>query len=337
MKDVAEAAGVAQSTVSRILNAPLSIRVSEETRQRVQAIATELGYHAHPFATTLRGAPSMLLGAVVRDITDPFFASAIEILSIKARAQGYSVVLGHEAVALTALVEARQCDAIVLLGDLHNAPRLEEDLRKSHVHVVVLWHGAKQRGHGFPTVSVDNRAGIRAALRHLNSLGHRRIAFAGGDWNEDVRERRAVYVEYLQDAGIAIPDGYVRTLPTAMASGELALEALEALLALPQRPTAILAATDTVAMGLIHSAHKLGVAIPEKLSIVGFDDIPIASVAVPGLTTVRMPLDKIMSAGVELAIGDGAWADAAVWNPPRLVFKPKLIVRQSTAAASDDS
>ena len=96
MKDIAEAAGVAQSTVSRILNdAPVSIRVSDETRTRVRAIAEELGYRPHPFARALRGAPTMLLGAVVRDITDPFFAGAIEALSLQAKAHGYSVVLGH--------------------------------------------------------------------------------------------------------------------------------------------------------------------------------------------------------------------------------------------------
>src|SRR5579863_6382306 len=179
MKDIATAAGVAQSTVSRILNdAPVLIAVSDETRKRVQAIAIELGYRPHPFARALRGAPSMLLGAVVRDITDPFFAEAIEALSIEAKERGYSVVLGHarakadEALALTAVLEARHCDAIVLLGDFRGERRLVEDLRSAQVRVVGLWHGL-ERGRPFPTVGVDNRAGIRAALDHLVAYGHR--------------------------------------------------------------------------------------------------------------------------------------------------------------------
>src|SRR5471032_3321197 len=112
MSDIAKAAGVSQSTVSRILNdTPLSIPVSAKTRERVRAVATELGYRPHPFARALRGAPTMLLGAVVRDITDLFFASAIDALSIEAKAHGYSVVLGHagaqadEALALAAILE----------------------------------------------------------------------------------------------------------------------------------------------------------------------------------------------------------------------------------------
>jgi DNA-binding LacI/PurR family transcriptional regulator len=336
MQDVADAAGVAQSTVSRILNdAPVLIRVSEETRERVRAVANELGYQPHPFARALRGAPSMLLGAVVRDITDPFFAGAVESLSIEAKERGYSVVLGHarakadEALALTAVLEARQCDAIVLLGDLRDQPRLVEDLRKSHVHVVALWHGSPEQHHGFPAVSVDNAAGIHDLLRHLTLLGHRRIAFVGPESHGDIRERQAAFEAYLGAAGIEVPAGYVRSVPNSIAGGELAFSPL---LELRQRPTAIVAATDILALGLIHAAYEGGVSVPQELSIVGFDDIPMAAAAVPSLTTVKMPISKIVSAGVELAVGDGAWFAGSTQDPPRLIFKPKLIVRRSTAA-----
>jgi DNA-binding LacI/PurR family transcriptional regulator len=200
MKDIAAAAGVSQSTVSRILNdTMLSVPFAPETRERVHALAAELGYRPHPFASALRGAPTMLLGAVVRDITDLFFASAIEALSIEARARGYAVVLGHageqtdEALALAAVLEARQCDAIVLLGDLQDEPRLIEDLRNARIPVVAIWHGSDPSD-SFQTVGVDNRAGIRAALTHLTALGHRRIAFVGGHSHGDIREREAAHV-----------------------------------------------------------------------------------------------------------------------------------------------
>jgi DNA-binding LacI/PurR family transcriptional regulator len=335
MKDIAEAAGVAQSTVSRILNdAPVLIRVSEQTRQRVRAIAQELGYQPHPFARALRGAPTMLLGAVVRDITDPFFGGAIEALSLQARARGYSLVLGHalqkadEAVALTAVLEARQCDAIVLLGDLRDEPRLLDDLQSSHVPVVALWHGAEASTHGFPTVSVDNRAGVVAALRHLTALGHRRIAFVGPDLLGDIREREGAYVDYLANARTPVPDGYVRHVANNIDGAGAALAALTRL---PDAPTAIFAATDMLAMGLIHAAFEHGVPVPERLSIVGFDDIPFAAATVPSLTTLRMPLEKIVEAGVRLAI------DERPGGPSRLVFKPKLVVRASTAPAPHEA
>src|SRR5665213_149099 len=114
MKDVAAAAGVAQSTVSRILNdAPVRISVTATTRERIHAIANELGYRPHPIARALRGAPTMQLCAVVRDITDPFFAGAVKAFTIEAKRRGYSVLLGHaaakadEVLALTAVLEAR--------------------------------------------------------------------------------------------------------------------------------------------------------------------------------------------------------------------------------------
>ena len=335
MKDIAAAAGVAQSTVSRILNdAPALITVSVETRQRVHAIAEELGYRPHPFARTLRGAPSMLLGVVVRDITDPFFAEAIEALSIEAKEREYSVVLGHarakaaEALALTAILETRHCDAIVLVGDFRGERRLVEDLRSAG-RVVGLWHGSERSDRPFPTVIVDARAGIRAALKHLTSLGHRRIAFVGHASRYVIRDRQAAYQEYLASAGVSTPEGYIRHVPNTIGSGQLALSPL---FALAQPPTAILAATDFLAMDLLHAACARGIAVPEQLSIVGFDDMPFAAATIPSLTTVKMPINEMVAAGVELAVGEADWPSNGGGHPPRVVFQPKLIVRRSTAA-----
>ena len=335
MNDVAAAAGVSQSTVSRILNdSPGRIDVSSETRERVQAIARELGYRPHPIARALRGAPTMQLGAIVRDITDPFFAGAIEALTIEAKKHGYSVVLGHagakvdEALALTAVLEARQCDAIVLLGDFRGERGLVEDLRDVHARVVGLWHGAERRGRPFPTVGVDNRRGIHAVVRHLLALGHQRVAFIGANSLGDMQERRAAYRECLSGAGIAPPDSYVQLVQNTIAGGEAAMSRL---VSLPDAPTAVMAATDTLAIAAIHAAYVHGVEVPREVSIVGFDDIPLASVAVPSLTTVRMPLTQIMAAGVELAVGEGGWSPVDGDDAPRIVFQPELIVRDSTA------
>ena len=240
----------------------------------------------------------------------------------------------NEALALTAVLEARQCDAIVLLGDFRDERRLLEDLRRAPVRVVALWHGSERRGRPFPTVGVDNRAGIHAALHHLVSRGHERIAFVGAASLGDQQERRAAYEEYLAGAGLPGVRAYVRRVPNTIAGGELALAAL---LRCSPAPTAIVAATDMLAIGLIHAAYDLRVAVPEELSIVGFDDISLAAATVPGLTTVRMPVAEIMAAGVELAIGGGAEDPGAGGSgdggePLRMVFQPTLIVRGSTAA-----
>jgi DNA-binding LacI/PurR family transcriptional regulator len=315
MKDVAEVARVSQSTVSRVLSgAPPAVPISETTRARVLDTAARLQYRPNPLARGLRGAPTMLIGAIVRDVTDPFFAVAIDALSRHARRRDYSVVLGHareqaeEALALAAVLEARQCDAIVLLGDVREEPGLLEDLGAVDGPVVELWRGA---GDGrFPAISVDNAEGMRQALRHLSELGHRRIAFVGDPEKADVAERLDAYREWGED------------IVTARNTPQAGADALDALLARPDPPTAVAAATDVLAFGVLHCAAARGLRVPEDLSVTGFDDIPLAATAVPALTTVRMPIDAMAEAAVERAIGVTAHTS---------VFEAELVVRASTA------
>jgi DNA-binding LacI/PurR family transcriptional regulator len=335
MKDVATATGVSRSTVSRILSdAPLTVPVAAETRERVLAAARDLDYRPNPLARALRGAPTMLLGAIVRDITDPFFAGAIEAVSVQARALGYNIVLGHahsmatEAYALAAILEARQCDAILLLGDMSDQPHLIEDLRDTHVPVVALWQGSELRS--IPAVNVDNRAGIATAVAHLEGLGHRRIAFIGGRPLGDIQERQTAYTEAM--AGIApdLPGGYVQRVGNTAAEGAAALSVL---MSLPTPPTAIVAATDVLAIGVLRGAYVAGIAVPDDLSVVGFDDIPWAATTVPALTTVRMPTAEMAAAAIEVAIRPVGQPIGERPQPSRArVFRPELVVRESTAA-----
>jgi DNA-binding LacI/PurR family transcriptional regulator len=332
MRDIALVAGVSQSTVSRVLNdVPTRVPIAAETRERVTQAARRLGYRPNPLARGLRGAPTMLLGAVVRDITDPFFAGAVEALSVAANSHGYNLVLGHargradDALALTAVLETRHCDAIVLLGDLQDQPRLFADLSDLLVPVVGLWQGSSPLE--VPTVDVDNEAGIRAGLDHLVELGHERIAFVSGRPLGDIRERQAAFTAYMVSRFGGVPDGYIQHVSNTPSGGETAMTAL---LALDPRPTAIVTSTDTLAVGALHAAYSRGVVVPDDLSVVGFDDILLASHTVPALTTLRMPTAKIVSEGVRLAI-ELARDPAARRKPSVAVMAPSLIVRQSTA------
>jgi DNA-binding LacI/PurR family transcriptional regulator len=333
MSDVAAAAGVAQSTVSRILNdAKAPIPVSTETRDRVRAIAEELGYRPNPFARALRGAPSMLLGTVVRDITDPFFAGAIDALSLECKARGYSVVLGNarsrgdEALAMAAVLEARQCDAIVLLGDFTDEQRLLQDLAHTNARVVGLWYGARTDV-PFPTVGVNNRSGVFSALEHLWTLGHRRIGYVGAVSLGDMRERLDAYRDFMSEHGAPLDESSVLLVPNSLSSGEPALSVLRDCDA---PATAVFAATDTIALGLLHAVDQLGLSVPRDLSVVGFDDILMAEASVPALTTVRMPIDQIVARGVEMCLGPDASVTQA--EAPHVVLEPSLVIRASSAA-----
>ena len=332
MRDIAALAGVSQSTVSRVLNdVATRVPITDETRTRVHDAARQLGYRPNPLARGLRGAATMLLGAVVRDITDPFFAGAIEALSEEARSRGYNLVLGHahgradEAIALTTVLETRHCDAILLLGDMQDQPRLLKDLRDSIVPVVALWQGSSPLD--VPTVDVDNRAGVQTALEHLVELGHSRIAFVSARLLGDIREREAAFVEFMHDHFGGVPDGYIRQVPNTPTGGE---SAARNLLGLSPAPTAIVTSTDTLAIGVLHEIHSLGRTVPADVSVVGFDDILFAGHTIPALTTLRMPTAEIVREGMHLAV-DAARDPRQPREPTVKVFAPSLIVRQSTA------
>jgi DNA-binding LacI/PurR family transcriptional regulator len=328
MRDVAEAAGLSQSTVSRVLNGtPTLVPIAESTRERVLATAKELEYRPNPLARGLRGASTMLLGVIVREITDPFFAGAVEAVTAEAGQRGYNVVLGgaharaDEAIELWGVFEARHCDAILLLGDMRDQPRLIADLAGARVPVVALWQGSRPTD--VASVSVDNRAGISAVLDHLAELGHRRIAFIGGHQLGDIKEREDAFTEYMAGLGEPVRDGYVMPVPNELAEG---VTAFHRLVELAEPPTAVVAATDVLATGALHAAYQHGFDVPAEISVAGFDDIPSSAFTVPSLTTVRMPVQDMVETAVQMVLGPPE--EVAPGSPP--VVRPSLVVREST-------
>jgi DNA-binding LacI/PurR family transcriptional regulator len=335
MRDIAAEADVSQSTVSRVLNnVPTQIPIAPETRDRVLQAAHRLGYRPNPLARGLRGAATMLIGAVVRDFSDPFYAGVIESLAVEAMRHGYNVVLGHaqgvpgRPVALPAVLETRHTDAVIVLGDMQAQPQVLADLRAAVVPVVALWPGTSPLE--FPTADADDRAGILAGLEHLATLGHRRIAFVSAELPGGFSRREDAYVEFMRGRG-GVPDGYLQRCANTLAAGDAALGRL---MALPEPPTAVATSTDLVAMGLLHAAHSLDRPVPDRLSVVGFDDILISAHTVPALTTLRMPITAMVEHAVQLAIGMAR--DPEQSRRPKLqIFAPTLIVRDSTAPPSD--
>jgi LacI family transcriptional regulator len=204
-RDVAKLAGVSQSTVSRVLNKARADLISAETRQRVNEAARQLGYSPDPIARALRGKRSGLLGLIVRDINDLFFAHMTAELSTQARLQNYQIVLGHvgsdpqEALEFTDILDARHIDGIFLLGDLQgDETALQEMLRFKHALVTMCRGPSPATPY---TVNSDNFAGTNAMLDHLTELGHQKIGFIDGGWlGGDMRERGEAYRNYRKVA-----------------------------------------------------------------------------------------------------------------------------------------
>jgi DNA-binding LacI/PurR family transcriptional regulator len=334
MQDIADAAGVSQSTVSRILTGShVAIPINPATRERVLEAARRMRYRPNPLARGLRGSRTMLLGVIVREITDPFFAGAVDAISGEASKRGYNVVLGHahgnttEAIALRAVLETRHCDAIILVGDTSDQPLLLKDLHETNVTVVGAWQGSSSLG-GVTTVNVDNRAGMYALMDHLLDLGHRRIAFIGGRFAAgsplgDIKQRLLAFSDRLAERGVEVPESYIVEAQNNLGSGSAAFEVL---MRLHQPPTAVVASTDVLALGALHGACRMNLAVPGAVSIAGFDDLPEAEYSNPPLTTVRQPIAEMAAVAVRAAIDEADHESEPIVE----TLSPRLIVRDST-------
>jgi DNA-binding LacI/PurR family transcriptional regulator len=329
MKQIARVVGVSQSTVSRVLNGANSrVPIAAETRRRVLETARNMGYRPNPLARGLRGSGTALLGLIVREISDPFFARAIEVITGRARGHGYNIVLchaqssAHEALVLAGVLETRHTDGIILLGDLHYATEVWTELVEGPLPVVTLCGGG--RSPGTPTINTDNGLGVRMALDYLWDLGHRRIGYFDGGWLGDVAERREAYFGFLAEHQIELLDGYHQAAENDIGAGQ---EAFARILRLPDPPTAILCATDQVALGALAGALRAGVKVPSEISIVGFDDISLAQFSVPPLTTIRQPLDELAKRAVDEVVGIIRGEKEAVAEIKYL--RPELVVRAS--------
>jgi DNA-binding LacI/PurR family transcriptional regulator len=168
---------------------------------------------------------------------------------------------------------------------------------------------------------------VRTGLAHVAGLGHQRIAFVSAHLQGDFRQREDAYAEFMVERFGGVPDGYIQRVPNTLAGGE---EALRALLDLADRPTAVCTSTDLVAVGVLHAAHDGGAPVPERLSVVGFDDILISAYTVPALTTLRMPIAEMVREALAIAIELTRDPEASR-APRKIVFEPQLVVRASTA------
>jgi LacI family repressor for deo operon, udp, cdd, tsx, nupC, and nupG len=335
---VAELAGVSQSTVSRVLSAaPGSGLISDETAQRVRDAARQLGYSPNPIARALRGEHTHLIGLVVREIADPFFAGVIETLTATARKANYGMILSHahsdprEGLEMARVLDSRQCDGVVFLGDLRDDQAVLRTILSERHPVVALCRG--QRVRFLPTVNCDNRSGVHLLIDHLLGLGHRRIAFIHGGWIGDIRDRLEAFLEFKDNH----PEGDLFTwLPAKTNNSDGGYQAMRSLLDLVPRPTAVMAADDAMAIGALKAAFDSGLTVPDDISITGFDDIGAAQFTIPSLTTVRQPIESMAVATMELMMSQIRGED--IPEGARFIeIMPELVIRDSTGVPRSHS
>ncbi len=327
--DVARAAGVHPSTVSRALHrADLPLR--PETRRRVLAAVERLGYRPSALARSLRLRRTLTLGMLVPDITNPFFPPVIKGAEDAAQARGYNLILCNtedlperEATYLAVLRE-RQVDGL-LIASSRMSDRVITALRRDGFPFVLVNRSA--RGAEL-AVTVDNRAGAGAAIAHLASLGHRRIGhLAGPQMTTTGVERAAGVRAALRRHGLAAEPGL--WVESEAYSEEAGYRAARWLLVREDPPTAIFGANDLIALGALRAAREAGLRVPQDVSLVGFNDIPQAELLEPALTTVRVPQYEMGEAAARMLI---ARLEGGAIAERRIVLEVVLVVRASTAA-----
>jgi DNA-binding LacI/PurR family transcriptional regulator len=328
MKEVARLAGVSIQTVSAIINHKPGI--TNATRDRVLTAIEQLGYRPYSIARSLRTRQTHSIALIVSDIANPFYATMASAIEDFAHNAGYSVILHntHDDVdretAYLQSIAQRWVDGAIIVSTRSEVFGLD-NLYTAHIPVVAVNHVPSV--YTGPSVTLDNYRAGRLAAEHLVSLGHRRISHITGPSRLYVsREREQGFTEVLNERGLRPSFCASGTGDWGCESGYRAM--LQVLDCGQDRPSAVFAANDRMAIGAMRAIYDRGLSIPSDLSIIGLDDIEIAAFTNPPLTTIGQPIIRMALTAVEILIRILSGEDMP---HTKVLLQPSLIIRGSTA------
>lgn len=329
INDVAKKAGVSITTVSYVLTGKRF--VSDDLKERVQNAMKEVGYRRNNLARSLRLGKTDTIGLVIPDSSNQFFAEVSRNIEDIGFENQYTVFLCNsddnpekQNKYLDVLI-AKQVDGIVFISIFNDQSNLQQLIDANIPYVVV---DRDEPNTIADLVLIDNLEGGKIAVNHLVSLGHHKIAcITGPSMVNPSADRYLGYCQSLENNGLAFNEKYVVSGDFRHKSGEVAMNKL---LRLPDPPTAIFVCNDMMAIGAIRAVNKSGLRVPEDISIIGFDNIPIAEAIVPALTTVAQPITKITHTAMEILFQR---MGGNTHNfPSRVTLVPELIIRDSCSS-----
>jgi len=338
LEDVARLAGVSRSTVSRVINDHPSVR--SETRERVWQAIHRSSYQPHAVARSLVTRRTQIIGMVIPEtvttlFTAPFFPLLLRGDTEACNAHHYQLLLtlfndpaGQEEIYQRTLRNG-YLDGVIVASASQDDP-LIPDLLHDRVPFVSVGRHPNERVH---YVDVDNVGGARMAVEHLIRLGHRRIATITGPLDMSAgQDRLEGYRQALQAHHVPVEERLIVEGDFTEGRGMVGMQQL-----LPASPSAVFAASDMMAIGALKALRQAGRQVPQDIALIGFDDIPAASVIEPALTTVRQPIERMGSMAVEvlLSVLDGASGEEAPAH--RIIFPPELAIRASCGSALNRS
>lgn len=326
--DVAKAADVSPGTVSRVLNHRTSnSKISKETQKQVLEVVEQLGYRPNLFASALRTHRTGVIGAVVRDINDPFLILITQELQKTAQSQEIELFLScanydPEIARRQLNVMSNWFDGLLMIGDMLDRLAAISSLNVQNM-LITEWTESSKNSK--PLVRINDARGTILGLDYLYTLGHRRIAFIGNIEYAGIRERLATFRQYVEERSLYWVDAYLQPCPNIR---EAAITCTHNLLNLPNPPTAIFCMSDLLALGSMSGARQMDWRVPGTISIIGFDDIKESAAAFPCLTTIRQPVRDMAIKSFDLLMEsiDGTLMEDF---PLPIIVEPKLIVRNS--------
>lgn len=329
--DVAKKAGVSRTTVSFVLNNVPGVSISEVTRQRVLEAAKELKYHPDASARKLVSGKSYTLGLVLRQSPDQVFTDTLISQVILGVEHAASKKLFHvllkpiepsDASGYKRLIQENHVDGVILSGPRKDD---EEFIRSNNENIPVILMGQLPNS-GIPFVDIDAIRGAKMAVEHLASQGHQRIAMITNAplTYTSAEQRHEGYRQALAEAGIGYNEALLCEGNYTPASG---CTAMQSLLQLPERPTAVFVASDVVALGALLAIKQAGLRVPQDMAVVGFDDIPLAGFFDPPLTTIHLPAYGLGWAAGERLIRLVQKDDL---DQQGILLEPRLVIRNSS-------
>lgn len=325
IKDVAREASVSVATVSRVFSGATVVR--EETARRIREVAAKLRYAPHSGARSLITNRTNTLGVLLPDLYGEFFSELIHGIDLTARKSGYHILVSRSWEGRTEIEEAMRAMRGRVDGMLLMSPDVHADTLlnvPANLPVVLLCSPA--RGQELDSVTIQNSQGARDMVRHLISIGHRRIAIIKGSaGNFDAAERLRGYRAALREEGIANDPALERDGDFTEAGG---FAAAQDLLAMKTRPTAVFAANDSMAIGALSAFRQAGVRIPEEMAIAGFDDIPLCHYMDPPLSSVRVHIADLGAKAVDVLLHAIIHKNDHVRRRERMATE--LVIRRST-------
>jgi DNA-binding LacI/PurR family transcriptional regulator len=328
--DIAKAAGVSPSTVSRALQD--HPRISPQKRAAIRALAQEMGYQPSQIARSLVTGRTKTLGIVITDVTDPFVAEVLKGAEQAGREEGYSLLFatsrhdpGQELLAARLLL-GREVDGLIVISS--RAAGQYADLLKSNGKPLILVNHDLDDRHAH-SVRTDSRQGIRQAVAHLWELGHSRIAFvAGPEGGRSSTERLEAFREASSSLGMPQLPEWIIEGRGLLEDGARAFAVLSSLL---QRPTGVICYNDLTAIGLMAGANEAGVNVPRNISVVGYDNIPLSAFTTPPLTTVDQPKEALGRLAVINCVRALSGEEV-----PEIILPGALMIRKSTSRWNPD-